>query len=325
MAKESFSGSDFSVAVVGGLIAVPLCDASWHAIVGERETIRGVVGLLCGLPIGIAAFSFHWWKGLLPSAANWTTSQSRRWWPAALAIAMIYVLGPTAYERAVSKWKEPVPIGPIVWNIEDNAKGLGYFLNMMQTEGHELRVLGFQAHGKNISGQPISHFSGYMRSDLTNAQVPIYLQAQDPDTSKVLACFPHPWIPTAPSDTYGIPPFAEFDISTFQKPFVAISATEGVTDGVPLSDFMGSFAPFTVYIEYDGGKLERKFSREEVERQSAILQNTVNAKLNPLGSPHILRKSTAQPSGTEPLQSILPLATPRPNQDTPTGSIPHKN
>lgn len=44
-APNPFTWSDCWVAVVGGLIAAPLCDASFHAIVGERETVRGIIGL----------------------------------------------------------------------------------------------------------------------------------------------------------------------------------------------------------------------------------------------------------------------------------------
>jgi hypothetical protein len=51
-----------------------------------------------------------------------------------------------------------------------------------------------------------------MRSELTNATLPIYIVAQDPDETKVQTCFAQATIPTLPEETYGIPGFADFDI-----------------------------------------------------------------------------------------------------------------
>jgi hypothetical protein len=215
--------------------------------------------------------------------------------------------------------------GPIVWNIEDNAKGLGYFLNIMETAGHEMRILGFQAHGKNITDDPIQQLHGYMRSDLTNAQIPIYIQAQEPGETKIAACFPHPWIPTDPAETFGIPAFAEFNIGTFEKPAAEISPTEGVLDGAALSEFKATFVPFTVVIEYEGGRVERRFTREEIEQQFSIFQKTFNKTLNPLSDPYVLRKPSARPVTLPPLHPLIPLATPSKPSNDNTGSVPPKD
>jgi hypothetical protein len=324
-ANKAFTWSDAGVAIVGGLIAAPLCDASWHAIVGENETIRGLVGLAFGLPIGIGAFTFHWWKNHLPSVRNWVVQQTNRWWPAVLIGTFVYVVGPHMYRSAIVAIEAPAPIGPIVWNIEDNAKGLGYFINMVETQGHDIRVLGFQAHGKNITDKPIQHLTGYMRSDLTNAQIPIYLLAQEPGSTKIAACFPHPWIPTAPDETYGIPPFAEFNVGTYEKPTLAISPTEGAMDGALLADFKAAFAPFTVVIEYEGGRLERRFSQNEIDRQFSIFEKTNEKTFNPLSSPYVLRRPNARPVDLEPLHSIIPLASPVKPDNSATGTATPKD
>ncbi len=229
-----------------------------------------------------------------------------------------------AWNYFLPKSKE-TPNGPIVWNIEDNARGLGYFLNMWETQSHEIRVLGFQAHGKNITGDPIQHMHGYMRSDLTNAQIPIYLHAQERGSTKIQACFAHPWIPTAPEETYGIPAFAEFNVSTFEKPTVEISQTEGVKDGVTAAEFKKAFAPFTVVIEYEGGKVQRRFSKDEIERQFSLFEKSSEKIFNPLSDPYVLRKPTARPLTLAPLHPLIPLATPtKPNDDT-TSAVPPKN
>jgi hypothetical protein len=104
---HAFTWTDLVAAVVGGLIAAPLCDASWHAIVGERETIRGLVGLSCGLPIGILGFTFHWWKDRL----TWLkpmVEASIYWWPVVVVLVFAYVAGPEIYRRAI------LPQAPIV-------------------------------------------------------------------------------------------------------------------------------------------------------------------------------------------------------------------
>jgi hypothetical protein len=81
---------------IGTLIAAPLCDASWHAIVTEAEYIRGAVGLLVGIPTGVAGLTYHWWKTKLPEVGR----NSLVWGPLAVLLAFIYVAGPEIYRRA---------------------------------------------------------------------------------------------------------------------------------------------------------------------------------------------------------------------------------
>ena len=214
----------------------------------------------------------------------------------------------------------------VAWNMEQTVRGGGYFLNMTKTNDQEIRVLGFQAHGKNNSNGPISQFSGYMRSDLTNAQRPIYILAQDIDESKIPVCVPR--IPTLPQETFGIPAFAEFDIATYEKLFF-----EPGKDGVPVSKFINNFAPFTLVLEYDGTRVVRRFSREEVNKQIEIFEKSLSLQ----SIPRVLRKADATPPIMSPLPTLL-KATPVPpaslpplkllippaDQDTPTGKIPSK-
>jgi hypothetical protein len=94
---------DVIVGVIGGLVAAPLCDASWHAIVTEAEYARGIVGLLVGLPVGIGALTFHWWKGKL----DWLRRAAIYWWPIALVLTFTYVAGPEIYHRALEPAKAP--------------------------------------------------------------------------------------------------------------------------------------------------------------------------------------------------------------------------
>jgi hypothetical protein len=197
--------------------------------------------------------------------------------------------------------------GPLVWNFEQSARGAGYFLTMQKVSDQpEIRVISFGAKGKNNSDKPITKFNGYLRSEQTNVTIPIYLLAQEQDESKNLACFPHAWIPTSAEETYGIPAFADFEISSSEKPFI-----ETGKDGIPLSKFLNDFVPFTVILEYDGTKYERRFTTEEVKRQIALLENISS----PPNSPRIARKPNPKMAPPLPLQTLLPANPPK----TPPG------
>ena len=87
-----------------------------------------------------------------------------------------------------------------------------------------------------------------------------------------------------PRETFGIPPFADFQIVTHEKPVI-----ETGKDGVPITKLLNDFVPFTILLEYDGLKVERHFSREEVARQIEIFEKSIN----PLSNPYVLRRATA--------------------------------
>ena len=112
--------------------------------IGDRDLWKIVVGF--GGMVGLTAMLISWTR----IKENFS---DLRWLIAAAMFAAIVVV----FSPFVASFKLPfiAPSGPIVWNFEDNAKGLGYFLNMMETQGRGLRVLGFQAHGKNITDEPI--------------------------------------------------------------------------------------------------------------------------------------------------------------------------
>jgi hypothetical protein len=217
--------------------------------------------------------------------------------------------------------------GKIALDFEQTAGGFGYFLNMVKVPNQEVSILGFQAHGRNTSKDPISRFSGYIRSDISNVRYPIYILAQDNDESKIPACSLR--IPTAPEETYGIPGFADFDISTYDKTFAEIGK-----DGVSLTRFLNNLAPFTVVLEYDDTAVARQFSREEIGRQVDVFEKSVSMQ----SIPRVLRRATAKPVPMPPLHPLLqpPQATPIPPTSLPkldllappdvgpTGAVPSK-
>jgi hypothetical protein len=204
--------------------------------------------------------------------------------------------------------------GRIAWNFEQAAKGEAYFLNMGKLNQGEIRVVGFGAHGKNTSKDPITEFKGFVRSDITNAVLPIYLYAQNPDLPDHPDPFQSAYIPTLPEETFGIPGLADFDIVTHNMPVIQTGV-----DGMPLSKFLRDFASFTVVLEYDGTKVERRFTTEEIKRQVTILEKSIDPTKSVI--PRVTRKRTATPP-PPPALMVLPLQVPQLPQQQQNGQPP---
>jgi hypothetical protein len=170
-------------------------------------------------------------------------------------------------------------------------------------------VAGFGAHGKNYSPEPINDFDAYLRSDITNETIPIYLLAVDASIAN--ACTPQ--VPTLPKDTSGIPAFADFDIVSYRKPFMMNVIGD---DAVTLTNFLNTFVPFTIVLKYNGKSYQRQFSRAEIDRQVAMLEKVAA----PITIPHVIRKPSA------PSVPLPPLVTRRPSASDSdvTGKIPEK-
>jgi hypothetical protein len=178
--------------------------------------------------------------------------------------------------------------GRLVWNFDDPAKQASDYILVMSSGGPgSLRIGGIQITGKNTSSDPVTQFKGYIRVDRTNKSSPFYLVAGE---EKGGAGPFHDIIPTLPEETYGIPGLAEFKITTFEKPFF-----ETGKDGIPADEFIKEDTPLTLVLEYDGIKVERKFSTKDIEeqiRRFEAFSNPANSSLNP----RIVRKPTAAPA-----------------------------
>jgi hypothetical protein len=193
--------------------------------------------------------------------------------------------------------------GRIAWNFEQMDNGQANFLNLLRLNQDEIRVAGVGAHGKNTSKDPVTELRGYVRSDLTNAQLPIFIMAEEPNN----AAAPHqllrpPQIPTRPEETFGIPGLADFDVVTYEQAVL----TQGV-DGLPLSRFLREFGSFTLVLEYDNIKVEKHFSREMVQKQIDAFEKSINPQRTT--APRVTRRPTA----AVPVQSALPLQLPSPS------------
>src|SRR5262249_7968585 len=151
------------------------------------------------------------------------------------------------------------------------------------------------AHGRNTSKDPITEFRGYVRSDLTNNRMPIFIMAENSDLPARPNLF-EPRIPTRPEETFGIPGLAELNIVSFEH---AMPQT-GV-DGMPLSKFLREFGSFTVVLEYDGIKVEHQFTNEKIRKAIEKFENDLNPQRTTI--PRVTRRPNAAP----PLQSFLPF------------------
>src|SRR5262249_33631320 len=93
--------ADAAVFAACELVAIPMCHAGWHAVVAGDHTLRGIIAILIGAPIGIAGASFHWWKDKIGEDYRQSIhTHALRWWPVAILLAAIYAAGPEIYERA---------------------------------------------------------------------------------------------------------------------------------------------------------------------------------------------------------------------------------
>jgi hypothetical protein len=73
-------------------------------------------------------------------------------------------------------------------------------------------------------------------------------------------------MPTPPEDTYGIPGFAEFDVTTNNK----VAGSD--TTGIEASSFLRNFGPFTMILNYDGVSHRRRFNKEQIETEVTLLE-----------------------------------------------------
>jgi hypothetical protein len=231
-------------------------------------------------------------------AQFWKTSGKTHAYRIGLVLMGIGI-GAVLTHRESLSWNTADDSGAIVWNFAETARGRGYFLNMQKPTNGEMQIIGFGAHGKNIGSEPITDFEGYVRSDITNQSIPLYIVAAQSSAANVCTMNAS----TLPQDTMGIPGFADFDVVTNTKPiFLNVISDEAV----PLSKFMSSFVPFTVVTKYNGKKYQRQFTKEEVQKQVAILEKVAA----PVSDPHVVKRSSTVLATPVPLPTLSTLLNP---------------
>jgi hypothetical protein len=114
--------------------------------------------------------------------------------------------------------QRPSTAGRIAWSFDQPTAN--YSLAMSRLNNEEVRIVGFQAHGKNTSPDPITEFTRAMRSDRTNEERPILFLAQETAKEGAPPFGIPAMVPTLPVETYGIPGLADFDVATHESPFI---------------------------------------------------------------------------------------------------------
>jgi hypothetical protein len=78
------------------------------------------------------------------------------------------------------------------------------------------------------------------------------------------------------------------------------------SSGLPVSQFLREFGAFTLVLEYDGIKVERHFSSDQVKAAIAKFEKESNPERTT--APRVTRR----PGATPPKQAMLPLPPPNP-------------
>jgi hypothetical protein len=132
--------------------------------------------------------------------------------------------------------------GPVEWDLS------GIFTMGTYRGDNTLRFSGFMIHGRNTTDRPITQMSGYIRSNITNETLQIYVTA---DGKRVL-----------PEQTLGIPPGARIEVSALFGP----DAFDDVAQMLDEPTLLQRFGDSTFVVELDGRREEHRFSRDDIER-----------------------------------------------------------
>jgi hypothetical protein len=144
---------------------------------------------------------------------------------------------------------------PVAWNFDS-------FLGMVG-DGGDLRVISFQANGRNRSGKGFHNIQGHLVSNIDNS------------ISEQLH-FVIGGTPVLPSSTTGIPPGASFQIM-----IPLCDMTKGYDAYLEEYDFLRRWSTFRFVVELDGYRHERAFSQRRVSEQIEKFRRVANPAPEP--------------------------------------------
>ncbi len=151
-----------------------------------------------------------------------------------------------------SKWREPV-----VWNFES-------FLGMVGGGG-DLRVISFQADGRNRSSKGLNNIQGHLVSNINNSNSePLHFVIDG--------------IPVLPSSTTGVPPGADFQIM-----IPLCDRAQGYEAYLKEHDFMQQWSEFHFVVELNGVRYKHTFSNHRVVGMIEKFRSVAN----PQSKPHV--------------------------------------
>lgn len=130
--------------------------------------------------------------------------------------------------------------GPVRWDYRG-------FIGLTADDWTNLRVVGFQAHGRNRTAKPLLKVEGCIRSETTNQEIPLQLNLGGD--------------PVPPERTYAIPARASFIVvcMTEQSP-----EPNGNDRAQHADHFLSRFGGFTFVFRADGREWNYRFPYEEV-------------------------------------------------------------
>jgi hypothetical protein len=265
--KTTFSPGDLVMPVVGALLAAPLCDAGWHAIVNDDHIGRGVAAIVGGLVLGIGAGSFHWWS----DNGRILVQRNAGWWLAVVVVLFFtYAVGPLVYQRAIGPTSghtylivdPPLFEGnPLAWGFKSAA--LNETLHPPGSKAEPL-VRNFYLYATNSGAEEVILTDAYLISRIDGATLPMKIDAQVPGDSLI------------PVNEAGPVPIG--------ANFILTASFDEAQGGMPETEFLHRWSAFSLIVEYDGQKVRHEFPADYVRSQLD--------RIHPERQPHITRKGS---------------------------------
>lgn len=138
----------------------------------------------------------------------------------------------------------PSSSSPIVWTFGDGPHPV---LGMRGGGDARPLISRLQITGTNSSDSPLMGIDGYVRSNVTNREYPLYFQSNGRFIRTI--------------DTNGVPPHTDFMIiAPFADDPEKFEALQ-----IPATKFMAEFGDLTLSIHWDGGQYTHHFPRAELE------------------------------------------------------------
>jgi hypothetical protein len=166
---DSSPFNNIIVVVASELIALPFCFNGADGFM-SNDWLKTAKGFGIGLPIGIAGLTFPLWRKYLKRPTQeWVQNDAKKWWPIALLLTFIYVLGPDIYNRIqVAAPPASVP-GFTQQQVDEKVANAVANLNSQLTEANRQR-------------DAAQRETNALRQQIQNAPPP---QAPDPNAPRV--------------------------------------------------------------------------------------------------------------------------------------------
>lgn len=199
---KRFSVLALLVFLAGNAVGDPLCIAAGDHFV-KREWLETAIGFGFGIPLVAIAWVFPFRADLF--SRHFRASVRRhayRWWPAAVLLAFIYVVGPEIYQRATAPAVPPMGVGFTQQQVDDKVatatKPLQDQIAALQRDNNSLR------QARSLNGVPVQPSTSLSAADIaTKIGVWQSVNQRMDDLAKILnegyAMLDH-WLPDAKSN-----------------------------------------------------------------------------------------------------------------------------